>query len=42
MLVGQKKFLREADKFRDPKVWWIKKGYWYKQCLWNKEKDLKK
>ena len=38
----KKKFLREADKFRDPKVWWIKKGYWYKQCLWNKEKRFEK
>lgn len=23
-----------ADSFRDPRVWWIENGYWYKQNLW--------
>ena len=36
------KFLKIADKFRDPKVWWIKNGYWYKNCLWSNEAKFEK
>ncbi len=27
------KFDREADKFRDPRVWWIENGEWYKDNI---------
>jgi hypothetical protein len=30
------------DTFRGPNVWWIKNGYWHKQCAWVKKKSLKK
>ena len=31
---SREKFLNVADKFRDPKVWWIKNGFWYKDTPW--------
>lgn len=36
------KFFKIADTFRDPNVWWIKNGYWYKQCAWGKEEKFEK
>ena len=30
----KKTFWQIADTFRDPRVWWIKKGKWYKNNLW--------
>ncbi len=39
---SEKKFFNVADTFRDPKVWWIKKGYWYKNCIWGKEHKFEK
>ncbi len=27
-------FFRIADTFRDPRVWWIENGEWYKDTLW--------
>ena len=27
-------FWKVADKFRDPRVWWIKNNQWYKYNLW--------
>jgi hypothetical protein len=27
-------FWRIADTFRDPRVWWIHKGQWWKDNLW--------
>ena len=31
---SREKFLNVADKFRDPNVWWIKNGFWYKDTPW--------
>jgi N-acetyl sugar amidotransferase len=39
---SKNKFLKIADNFRDPKVWWIKNGYWYKNCLWSNEAKFEK
>ena len=36
------KFFQIADTFRDPNVWWIKNGYWYKKCAWGKEEKFEK
>ena len=30
----EKKFDQIADTFRDPRVWWIKKGEWWKNNIW--------
>ena len=30
------------DTFRGPNVWWIKNGYWHKQCAWGKEEKFEK
>lgn len=30
----EEEFDRIADSFRDPRVWWIEKGEWYKQNVW--------
>lgn len=34
--VGMKEeeFWRTADRFRDPRVWWIEKGEWWKDNIW--------
>jgi hypothetical protein len=32
----EKEFDRVADTFRDPRVWWIKNGEWWKDNLWGK------
>ena len=33
----EKKFDEIADTFRDPRVWWIKDGEWYKKDIDGKE-----
>lgn len=30
----EREFWETADTFRDPKVWWIKDGEWWKENLW--------
>ena len=30
----EKKFDQIADTFRDPRVWWIKNGEWWKNNIW--------
>ena len=30
----EEKFDRVADSFRDPRVWWIQDGEWWKQNIW--------
>lgn len=30
---SEEKFDHEADKFRDPRVWWIENGQWYKDDI---------
>ena len=30
----EKEFDRIADKFRDPRVWWIEKDKWWKENIW--------
>ena len=30
----EKKFDEIADTFRDPRVWWIKNGEWWKNNIW--------
>ncbi len=32
----EKEFWKIADTFRDPRVWWIKNGQWYKDNIWGK------
>ena len=32
--ITKDKFWKIADTFRDPRVWWIHKGKWYKNNLW--------
>jgi len=32
--MSEKEFDRIADTFRDPRVWWIENGQWYKQNVW--------
>ncbi|MDO8592417.1 MAG: N-acetyl sugar amidotransferase [bacterium] len=32
----EKEFDRVADTFRDPRVWWIKNGEWWKDNVWGK------
>jgi len=32
----EKKFDAIADTFRDPRVWWIKNGQWWKDNVWRK------
>ncbi|GGY28884.1 N-acetyl sugar amidotransferase [Pseudoduganella albidiflava] len=30
----EEEFWRTADRFRDPRVWWIENGKWYKDNIW--------
>jgi hypothetical protein len=30
---------RTCDGFRDPRVWWIEKGRWWKENLWGEPSD---
>ena len=34
--MSEKEFDIVADKFRDPRVWWIEDGLWWKDTLWDK------
>jgi hypothetical protein len=31
---SEEEFDRVADSFRDPRVWWIQEGQWWKDNLW--------
>ena len=33
--MNESEFWEIADTFRDPKVWWIEDGMWYKDNIWN-------
>lgn len=39
---SEKEFDLEADKFRDPRVWWIKDNKWYKKDIDGEEKEYGK
>jgi hypothetical protein len=30
----EEEFDRVADTFRDPRVWWIEDGMWWKDTIW--------
>lgn len=32
--MNEEEFFRTADTFRDPRVWWIQDGQWWKDNLW--------
>ena len=32
--ISKKEFWETADTFRDPRVWWIKNGEWWKDNIW--------
>lgn len=32
--MSEEEFWRTADRFRDPRVWWIENGKWYKDNIW--------
>lgn len=32
--MNENEFWQIADTFRDPRVWWIENGYWYKDNIW--------
>jgi hypothetical protein len=32
--MSEEEFWITADGFRDPRVWWIENGTWYKHTLW--------
>jgi hypothetical protein len=34
--ITEKEFYRVVDKFRNPKIWWIKNGEWWKDNIWGK------
>lgn len=34
--ISVKEFYTIADTFRDPKIWWIKNGQWWKDNIWGK------
>lgn len=36
---SEEQFDQVADKFRDPRTWWIKKGKWIKQNVWGGESE---
>jgi hypothetical protein len=38
----EKEFDRVADNFRDPRVWWIKNGEWWKDNVWGKQSSYGK
>ncbi len=35
--MDRSEFFQIADRFRDPRVWRIESGKWWKQCLWGEE-----
>jgi hypothetical protein len=32
--MSEEEFWRTADRFRDPRVWWIEQGKWCKYNIW--------
>jgi hypothetical protein len=32
--ISEKEFWETADTFRDPRVWWINNGEWWKDNIW--------
>lgn len=38
--MDREEFFRTADTFRDPRVWWIQDGKWWKDCLWGKAESF--
>ena len=40
--MSKDEFYFHADKFRDPRVWSKKNGYWYKTDIDNKERKYHK
>ena len=32
--MSEEEFWATADTFRDPRVWWIKNGEWWKDNIW--------
>ena len=32
--MGEEEFDQFADQFRDPRVWWIQGGEWWKDNIW--------
>ena len=38
----EEEFWSIADTFRDPKVWWIEDGKWWKDNIWGKPKSYGK
>jgi hypothetical protein len=32
--MSEDEFWSTADTFRDPRVWFIKNGFWYKENIW--------
>jgi hypothetical protein len=32
--MSEDEFWRTADSFRDPRVWWIENGEWWKDNIW--------
>jgi hypothetical protein len=32
--MSEEEFWRTADRFRDPRVWWIENGQWHKDNIW--------
>jgi len=32
--MSEEEFWRTADRFRDPRVWWIENGKWTKDNIW--------
>ena len=34
--MSEEEFWRTADRFRDPRVWWIQDGQWWKDNIWGK------
>ena len=33
--MAKDEFWRTADTFRDPRVWWIENGQWWKDNVWD-------
>ena len=33
---SEKEFWEIAERFRDPSIWWIEDGKWYKDNIWGK------
>lgn len=40
--MDREEFFRISDRFRDPRVWWIQNGEWWKDNLWGKPSSYEK